>query len=60
MTKDFTTLFDDGEPPQHLTFPLTPSPLAVDSTIRGKKFLFRCSTRQDLQMWLNGLADLTP
>jgi len=33
---------------------------SVDSTIRGKKFLFRCETRKDLQMWLNGLADLTP
>jgi len=33
---------------------------SVDSTIRGKKFLFRCQTRKDLQMWLNGLADLTP
>jgi len=42
--------------------PSTPHPLAfaVDSTIRGKKFLFRCSSRQDLQMWLNGLAELTP
>merc|ERR1711865_1086944 len=33
---------------------------SVDSTIRGKKFLFRCSSRADLQMWLNGLADLSP
>jgi len=33
---------------------------SVDSTIRGKKFLFRCSERSELQMWLNGLADLTP
>jgi len=33
---------------------------SVDSTARGKKLLFRAATRSQLELWLNGLADLAP
>ncbi len=49
-----------GPPPAALGSRQVHYEFSIDSTVRGKKFLFRAGTRAELEMWLNGLADLAP